>query len=151
MHLDVSRCQEVTGCFLPTSKCDGALLSTNTSTGLWFPSQKHFNTDTPASVLLQPAAKPTVISMADWCVPVHHSVPATGQLLHSQNFITCLTSCRCLGQQRVWKWNTAVGSLWQTWAVHSLLCVVLLLWKQQKGDVPWTKFSKQCNYKMAKG
>lgn len=35
-------------------------------------------------------------------------------------------------------------------SVADMLYDVLFLWKQQKDDVPWTKFSKQCNYKMAK-
>lgn len=68
MHLDVSPCQVVTGCFLPTSKSDGALLSTNTSTGLWFPSKKHFSIDTPGWVSLKPAASPTRVSPQQ-CIP----------------------------------------------------------------------------------
>lgn len=72
MHLDVSPCQVVTGCFLPTSKSGGAVLSANTYTGLWFPSKKHFNIDTPGLGLLKHAANPThdlhsITPLADWC------------------------------------------------------------------------------------
>lgn len=72
VHFDVSVCQVVTGCFLPASKSEGVVLSTNTSTGLSFLSGKHFNINAHCSAWLKAAANPTcelqgIVTLPEFC------------------------------------------------------------------------------------
>lgn len=144
MHLDVSPCQDVS--CLPQRMTERVI-------------NQHFHR---ALISLKKSTLTlTLLAGSHWnkshtwspqqCIPGRLLCQLLASSFIPKNFITCLTSCMCPRQQRVWKGNMAIGSLWQAWAVQSLLCVVLLLWKQQKDDAPWTKLSKQCNYKMAKG
>lgn len=147
MHFDVSTCQVVTGCFLPTSKSDGVVLSTNTSTRLWFLSEKHFNIDTHCSVSLKSAVNPTWASQH--CIPARLLCQLLSDSFSRKTYLPVSKLHTPQAAEGLEK-NVAMESLWQRWVDHSLLYDVLFLWKQQKDDVPCTKFSNQCNYKMAK-